>query len=164
MIHTIHGNALSIFGYGVVITGDSGVGKTELTLSLIDRGHKFISDDHITIRENNLCLIPSRNSFMHISGIGFINVEKTFGADSLGAETKLKMHINLINELLQPSERIYNYLEPLKLLGHNIPSYMLTKRAERPLAILVEILVRQQINLENGYDSHQDFINLSENA
>jgi len=163
MIHKIHGNALSIFGYGVLITGDGGCGKTELSLALIDRGHKFIADDLVTIRIETLDLIPVKPAFMHIGGIGFIDVVDTYGLDSIAIVTKLNLQICMVNESLLVSERLSNTSMTTNLFGHLIPSYNLHTKQNRPLALLVEAIVKKQMQLDNGYDVHNNFVTRVDN-
>lgn len=161
---TIHGSALCIFGYGVLISAESGSGKTELAIALIDRGHRLISDDQVTINETTLQMIPAKQPFMHIGGVGFVDVVETYGMSSIGSPTKIRMKIELVNDNLSNSERLSSLVSSSSVFGHSIPTYKLHVKQNRPLVLLVELMVKKQIQLDHGYDAHQSFINLHEGS
>lgn len=157
----IHGTALEIFGYGIVITGDSGNGKSELSLQLIDRGHKLIADDHILISKENdkVCIISSDNHFMHIGEIGFIDVKASFHKNNV---TNYPVECNLFIELnkdpLNTNDRFNETIHSIDILGHLIPKAKLHITINRPLDILVELLVKKQQQLNSGYNANQTFL------
>lgn len=161
-----HGIAFDIFNHGVVIIGKSGVGKSELGLELIDRGHRLICDDLVAGQRINRQIILSAPQkfgigFMEIRGIGFIDVNRFYGMQALCQEQKLALVIELVdNNILDQvnQNRLLQLITEVDVLGVKIPLYKLPIGANRNLPILVELIVKYAIARENGYDSHQFFI------
>ncbi len=162
-----HGIALEIFGKGVVIVGKSGVGKSELGLELIDRGHRLICDDLVQgTRENNEIMLSSPHEFgigfMEVRGVGFVNAEYFFGKHCI-CHTKMPLFIviqlvgydmlDIINK-----DRLKQLITDISVLGKQVEMYHLPVGANRNLPILVELIVKYAIAKEQGYDSHQAFI------
>jgi HPr kinase/phosphorylase len=159
----IHGTAMEIFGYGIVLLGKSGSGKSETALKLIDRGHKFIADDHILIKSDHdglLWIYPHANSFIHLSEIGFIDIVKTYG-DKVITDSKVQcnLFIELNNQSLNSSRRISEELTHMTILAQEIPLNKIYAAHNRPLELLIEILVKKQQQLDIGYNAHETFIN-----
>lgn len=167
MQETIHACALSIYGLGVLITGSSGVGKSELTLQLIDRGHKFIADDIVVLdkTQNGSVILSATNlmlPFLFVRGVGFLNISKMFGMHNIVTCKQLDLIINLVDS----QEKTQQEIEPLTQLISNkdvldikIPQMELSNNKSRPLALLVEVMVQYHKDKSSGYDSHQDFLN-----
>lgn len=160
----IHGTALEIFGYGVVIIGNSGSGKSELSLKLIDRQHKFIADDNVLIRQeqdNSLYIHQQHTTgFIHLGGIGFVDVESIYGSHAIANNpTKCNLFIELENSKLDHTNRITELSTHIDILDQKIPLTKLFLAQNRPIELLVEVLVKKQQQLDRGYDAHQTFIN-----
>lgn len=159
----IHGTALEIFGYGVVIVGSSGSGKSELSLRLIDRKHKFIADDHVLIRkdENNiLWLHQHATQFIHLGGIGFVDIAETYSNNVIASsKTRCNLFIELENSPLDHENRIAELSTHIKILEHSVPVTKLYIAKNRPLELLVEVLVKKQQQLDRGYNANETFIN-----
>jgi|GEM_PF-3538539 len=161
-----HGIAFDIFNHGVVIIGKSGVGKSELGLELIDRGHRLICDDLVAGQLVNQQIILSAPhkfgiGFMEIRGIGFIDVNRFYGMQALCQEQKLSLVIELVdNSMLDlvNQNRLLQLISEVDVLGISIPLYKLPIGANRNLPVLVELIVKYAIAREHGYDSHQFFI------
>ncbi len=157
MLHTMHGVALNIFDAGIILAGDSKIGKSELALELLSRGHKFIADDMLNIGVVNKQLtIENQHEkfFMHIRDIGFINIKSIFGIENTLALSKVDLIINLTKDI--PNEPL---LEPKRIiLGHAISEYFVLVGANKPLAVIVETLTKHHQQSNNGINSHQDFI------
>jgi HPr kinase/phosphorylase len=160
MMHTMHGVGLNIFGAGIILTGDSKIGKSELALELLSRGHKFIADDMLNLKVVNkeLTIVnPQKNSFMHIRDIGFIDVSSIFGIENTLALSRIDLIVNLTKDM--PNE---SFLEPKDkqiILGHEITQYTISTGINKPLAIIIETITKHYKQLNNGVNSHQDFIN-----
>lgn len=162
-----HGIALEIFGKGIVIVGKSGVGKSELGLELIDRGHRLICDDLVEgtmINEEIILNTPQEFGlgFMEVRGIGFINAEYLFGKDILCKNLPLFLVIKLVdNDMLDiiNQDRLKQLVEEISILGKDFPMYLLPIGANRNLPILVELIVKYAVAKSEGYDSHEAFIN-----
>ena len=181
----LHGVAVCIDNYGIVITGESGIGKSDLALKLLERGHKFITDDYVKliITNNNLNIRShdKLSGFIHIRNIGFVDVASIYGNDSLITQHKLNLIIELtknspITEPLetkyhtmainahrneQYQDKIYNHDTSFyytKILGMNITMLKLNVSHNRPLDLLIELAVKCSKQLDNGYDANQNFI------
>ena len=160
---TLSGGLLQIFGIGVLIVGDSGVGKSESALELIARGHIFISDDIVQIHkdaEGNLsgsAVSLSRN-FMEIRGLGIINIAKIFGKKSI----RLKSKIELVIMLKKWEEgKEYNRLglkfpETHKILGENVPKISIPVAPGRNISTLIEVACKVFLLKEEGYLAVQE--------
>lgn len=161
MSQTLPGVGLNIFGYGVLITGKSGVGKTELGLELISRNHKFIADDSVEVyKKQNLLKMKNTNEkyIMHIRDLGFINIPQIYGDKSVLPSCNLDILININNDSSDIDPNLQAKRD-LQLLECNITEYTLYMSNNRKLAILVEVIVKYHDNILKGIDSHKDFIN-----
>ncbi|HMT03628.1 MAG TPA: hypothetical protein PKD00_10085 [Burkholderiales bacterium] len=158
----LHGVALKIYDCGILITGHSGVGKSDLALNLIDKGHKLIADDSVTITKHNnklkLNSLKENFGFMHINGIGFINIANLYSKHNLIKNAPL----NFIVELSQKITPDYSFSQKMSyenILGINISKFILTINNKRPLPLLIEVLTKNYIQLiKNGYNSNEEFI------
>ena len=161
-----HGIALEIFGRGVVIIGKSGIGKSELGLEIIDRGHRLICDDLVAgTLENGQVILSSPQEFglgfMEIRGIGFINAQYFFGKHCICPKLPLFLVINLVGyDMLDEinKDRLKQLVTEITVLDQTFPMYQLPIGANRNLPVLVELIVKYAIAKDQGYDSHQAFI------
>ncbi|MGL5021133.1 MAG: HPr(Ser) kinase/phosphatase [Mycoplasmatales bacterium] len=159
----VHGVLLSVFGMGVMIKGASGVGKSEIALELINRGHLLVADDAVVIkRVDDATLIGSAPALLknrlEIRGVGIINVQKLYGI------TKVlpKKAINLIIEIRPmdgQEDRIGNAESSLNILGHDVPLIRIPISSGRSVSNLVEVAVANyDLKKEYKYDSSKAFI------
>ncbi len=123
---TIHGVLVGIEGLGVLILGDSGIGKSEVALELISRGHCIVSDDSVTINRTDEFLIgrsPELTAgFLEIRGLGVIDVGEVFGSPSLEKERKIDLCIELTTDSkLKQTDRLESAFETKDLLGVRVP-------------------------------------------
>lgn len=158
-----HGVSVNVFGCGVLILGDAGIGKSELALQLIDRGHKFIADDLVMANLSNgiICVTATdlANDFIHVRGIGFINVTKIFGAFKTMVKSQLNLVVELTNRQDYFSGNVASQLVSTEtILGIDIVKHLLPVGNWRPLPLLVEIIVKLYLQKQLHYDSHQEFI------
>ncbi len=157
MMHTMHGVGLNIHGTGVILTGDSKIGKSELALELLSRSHQFIADDMLNLRIVNKELIienSQKKFFMHIRDIGFIDVSSIFGIENTIASFRVDLIVNLTKDI--PHESL---IEPKRIiLGHEITQYTISTGINKPLAVIIETITKYHQQLNNGINSHQDFI------
>ncbi len=166
-----HGIAFEVFDRGVVIIGKSGIGKSELGLELIDRGHRLICDDLVAgeLIDNKVVISPPQEfgvGFMEIRGIGFIDLARFYGAHNISHAQELFIVIQLVdNEALDliNQDRLRQLISEVDVLGIKFPLYKLPIGANRNLPILVELIVKYAIERSLGYDSHQAFINQQSN-
>ncbi|MDR1240803.1 MAG: HPr(Ser) kinase/phosphatase [Oscillospiraceae bacterium] len=138
---------ISIHGEGVLVTGESGVGKSEVELELVRRGHKFVSDDVTEIRRNSLNNLlgasPGNISrYMEIRGIGIIDVQQLFGANSIKSSEKIEMIINLEDWKTQKKyERLGDGEVYAEIMGVDIPYVNIPIRPGKNLAVVIEVAV-----------------------
>ena len=167
-----HGVYIEIYSLGVFITGKTAVGKSELALSLISRGHRLISDDVTLFTRSTPDLVEGRSpqlltDFMEVRGLGVVNVRSMFGANSLKRSRPLSLIINMV-ELDQNNrtefDRLGNSLKTRNILGLEFPQITLPVAPGRNLAVLVEAAARNHLLRIGGYDAAQDFITRQNHA
>ena len=162
----VHGVFLDVLGVGVMLTGDSGVGKSELALELISRGSGLIADDVIELYRIAPETLEARcptllRDFLEVRGLGVLNIRTIFGEAAL----RQRKNLNLIVHLEKPAGTEAHYVErlPLKpgfqeIMGVNISKVTIPVAAGRNLAVLVEAAVRNYVLQLRGIDSTRDFI------
>ncbi len=163
---TEHGVFIEIHSIGTFIMGESGVGKSELALSLISRGHRLIADDITEFSSIAPGVIDGMhpglsNEFMEVRGVGIINVRAMFGSNALRRNKTLRMIVNLVHftpENRHQFDRLGNDHKTRRILGHEIPMMTLPVAPGRNLAILVEAAARNHLMSINGYNAADDFI------
>jgi HPr kinase/phosphorylase len=163
---TMHGVFLDVLGVGVLITGDSGVGKSELALELISRGSGLIADDVIEFYRIAPEMLEGRcpsllRDFLEVRGLGVLNIRTIFGEAALRPRKNLKLIVHL--EKPAGSEPQYVERLPLKpgveeIMGVKLRKVTIPVAAGRNLAVLVEAAVRNYVLQLRGIDSTQDFI------
>lgn len=168
---TIPGGMLRIFGCGILISGDSGIGKSESALELISRGHKFISDDVTQVKKTRSGKIIGQSPalsryFMEIRGLGVINIREIFGEKAVC----LRSELNLIIQLKKWEEGTdYDRLglefpEDHTILGQKIPQINIPVAPGRNIATLIEIACRVHILREKGYFAPREITRKLERA
>nr|WP_296155393.1 HPr(Ser) kinase/phosphatase [uncultured Peptoniphilus sp.] len=153
-----HGILLDIFGVGVLMLGESGIGKSETALDLIVNGHKLIADDSVLIKKLDERLIGTSpkitRHFMEIRGIGIIDVERLFGIGSIMEEKEIELVIEL-NQWDDFAD--YNRLgiddEHVSILDISLPKIEIPMRTGRNTAVIVEIATRNYKQKELGYNA-----------
>jgi HPr kinase/phosphorylase len=155
---TLSGGLLRIFGTGVLILGDSGIGKSESALELITRGHLFISDDIVRIHrdaEGNLSgtSVALSRHYMEIRGLGIINIARIFGQKSIRAESKIDLVIMLKKwEKGKEYDRLgLEFPETQKMLGVNVPKISIPVAPGRNISTLIEVACKVFQLKEEGY-------------
>ncbi len=156
---TRHGVLVNVFGTGMLITGNSGVGKSEAALELIKRGHQLVADDVVQIRRINEKRLegesPERvRHFMEIRGVGIINVANIYGAGAVQRRKSIDMQVHL--EMWQNGKE-YDRLglseEYTEILGVRIPSLLLPIHPGRNLAVVLEVAARNFRQKQMGYNA-----------
>lgn len=150
---TIHGTLMEVFGIGVLITGDSGIGKSECALDLIIRGHRLIADDSVRIRDLGGRLLGEApegiRDFIEIRGLGIINARDLFGVSALSSSTDIRFCIEF-TEPRPENDRLGLERNSLSLLDSRIQKYPIPVRPGRNLATLVETSVRVFVSSQDG--------------
>ena len=162
---TRHGVFMDILGLGVLLTGESGLGKSELGLELISRGHGLVADDAVDFYKISQSAIEGRCpelllNLLEVRGIGLLDIRAIFGETAVRRKMRLKLIVHLVRK--ETMEREFERLpyEPLyeDILGHPVRKAVITVDAGRNLAVLVEAAVRNTILQLRGIDTYQDFI------
>ncbi|PAM92988.1 HPr(Ser) kinase/phosphatase, partial [Flavobacterium sp. IR1] len=141
----VHGVLVDIYGIGVLITGNSGVGKSETALDLVRRGHRLVADDSVEIRQENEDTLVGRSPeliqhLLEIRGLGIINVMTLFGA---GAVRPYKRIVLCIHLELWDQKKAYDRLgleeETMKIMDSEIQKLTVPVRPGRNLAVIIEV-------------------------
>ena len=160
---TVHGVLMDVFGAGILLTGSSGVGKSETAMELIKRGHRLVADDSVLIKriENELVgTAPERiRYFMELRGIGIINVKNMYGSGAVMTEKAIELVMELEPwKKDKEYDRIGGEGSTESILGLNIPKLTVPVSAGRNLAILIEVAARDQRLKNMGYDAASELI------
>jgi HPr kinase/phosphorylase len=163
-IITLHGVFMEVLGTGVLITGDSSIGKSELALELLTRGHRLIADDATEFSrvapDTLLGTCPEMlRDFLEVRGLGILNVRAMFGASAIKQHRNLRLIVVLqdIEEAIE-MDRLHGSRQIRKIQDVNIPEITLPVGPGRNLAVLLEVAVRNHILNAKGYDASQAFI------
>ncbi|WP_077534438.1 HPr(Ser) kinase/phosphatase [Massiliimalia massiliensis] len=161
---TRHGVLIEIYGEGVLLLGDSGVGKSETAIELVKRGHRLVADDAVEIRRvSDHSLVGSSpeniRHFLELRGIGIINARRLFGMGSVKVTEKINMVVKL--EVWDP-EKIYDRMgmedEFTTILGLKIPSHTIPVKPGRNLAIILEVAAMNNRQKKMGYNAAQELM------
>jgi HPr kinase/phosphorylase len=161
-----HGVYIEVYSLGVFITGKTAVGKSELALSLISRGHRLISDDVTLFTRSTPDVVEGSSpqlltDFLEVRGLGVVNVRVMFGANSLKRSRPLSLIVNMVELDRSNSakfDRLGNNLETRNILGLEFPEVTLPVAPGRNLAVLVEAAARNHLLRVSGYNAAEDFI------
>ncbi|MGB5179195.1 MAG: HPr(Ser) kinase/phosphatase [Gammaproteobacteria bacterium] len=161
---TLHGVFMEVLGTGVLITGDSSIGKSELALELLTRGHRLIADDAPEFSrvspDTLLGTCPEMlQDFLEVRGLGILNVRAMFGASAIKQHRNLRLIVVLqdIEEATQ-IDRLHGSKRMRNIQEVDIPEVTLPVGPGRNLAVLLEVAVRNHILNAKGYDASQAFI------
>ncbi|MDR3395226.1 MAG: HPr(Ser) kinase/phosphatase [Parasulfuritortus sp.] len=162
---SMHGVFMDILGLGVMITGESGLGKSELGLELISRGNGLVADDAVELDRINQTTIEGRcpellQNLLEVRGIGLLDIRAIFGETAVRRKMRLKLIVHLVRS--ETLERDYERMpfEPLTqdVLGVPVRKVVIQVVAGRNIAVLVEAAVRSTILQLRGIDTYQEFV------
>lgn len=160
---TMHGVFMDILGLGVLITGESGLGKSELGLELISRGHGLVADDAVDFARLGPDYIEGRcpiilRDLLEVRGLGLLDIRTIFGETAVRRKLKLRLIVQLVRRNDGEFERLPIDAQFIDVLGAPIRTVKIQVAAGRNLAVLVEAAVRNTILQLRGIDTLKDFI------
>lgn len=156
---TRHGVLVEVYGEGILIMGESGVGKSETAIELVKRGHRLVADDAVEIkRVSNITLVGSApeiiRHFVELRGIGIIDVKEIFGIGAVKDEESIDMIIHLEQwEEDKNYDRLGMVDEYTNIMGINIPSLTIPVKLGRNLAVIVEVAAMNNRQKRMGYNA-----------
>lgn len=161
---TRHGVLVEVYGEGILLTGDSGIGKSETAIELIKRGHRLIADDAVEIRRvSRKTLVGSSpeniRHFIELRGIGIINARRIYGMGAVKLTEKIDMVINLE---LWDNNKIYDRMgmetEFMDILGNKIPTITIPVKPGRNLAVIIEVAAMNNRQKKMGYNAARELL------
>jgi HPr kinase/phosphorylase len=168
---TRHGVFMDILGLGVLLTGESGLGKSELGLELISRGHGLVADDAVDLYRVSQTALDGRcpellQNLLEVRGIGLLDIKAIFGETAVRRKMRLKLIVHLVRK--ETMERDFERLpyEPMyeDIMGVPVRKAVIAVDAGRNLAVLVEAAVRNTILQLRGIDTYKEFIERHQKA
>jgi HPr kinase/phosphorylase len=168
---TRHGVFMDILGLGVLLTGESGLGKSELGLELISRGHGLVADDAVDLYRVSQTALDGRcpellQNLLEVRGIGLLDIKAIFGETAVRRKMRLKLIVHLVRK--ETMERDFERLpyEPMheEIMGVAVRKAVIAVDAGRNLAVLVEAAVRNTILQLRGIDTYREFIERHQRA
>ncbi len=160
---TMHGVLIEVYGEGLLLLGDSGVGKSETAIELVKRGHRLIADDAVEIkRVSDITLVGTApeiiRHYVELRGIGIVDVRRLFGMGAVKMTERIDLVINLENWV---QGKMYDRLgldeETTEILGLKIPSITIPVKPGRNLAIILEIAAMNNRQKKMGYNTAEEF-------
>lgn len=162
---TRHGVFVEVYGEGILILGESGIGKSETAIELVKRGHRLIADDAVEIkRVSSKSLVGSApdniKHFIELRGIGIINASRIFGIGAVKPTEKVDLVINLE---MWDVNKVYDRMgidnQTTEILGLNIPSMTIPVKPGRNLAVIIEVAAMNSRQKKLGYNAAEDLLN-----
>ena len=160
---TRHGVLVEVYGEGILLMGDSGVGKSETAIELVKRGHRLIADDAVEIKRVSATTLVGRapeliRHYVELRGIGIVDVRRLFGMGSVKATEKIDLVINL--EVWQEG-KMYDRMgleeQTMDILGIKVPMIVLPVSTGRNLSVVIEVAAMNNRQKRMGYNTAQEF-------
>ena len=160
---TRHGVLVEIYGEGVLLLGESGIGKSETAVELLKRGHRLIADDAVEIRKISGNLLVGTapeliRNYVEMRGIGIINVAKLFGMGAVKAENEINLVVNIVP---WNQQKVYDRLgledQYMEILGVQIPMNTIPITPGRNLAVILEVAAMNNRQRKMGYNPALEF-------
>ena len=159
---TMHGVLMDVSGVGILLTGHSGIGKSETAMELIKRGHRLVADDSVIVRKIMDSLVgtsPEMIRFMELRGIGIINIKNMYGSGSILNEKEIELVMELENwEEGKAYDRLGEGSMYENILGVNVLKHTVPVKPGRNLSIIIEVAARNFRLKSMGYDAAQELI------
>lgn len=160
---TRHGVLVEVYGEGLLLMGDSGIGKSEAAVELLKRGHRLIADDAVEIRQiSGSALVGTApaliRNYIELRGIGIVNVAKLFGMGAVKAENEINLVVNIVPwTQYQNTDRLGLEDQYMELLGVKIPMNTIPITPGRNLAVILEVAAMNNRQRKMGYNSALEF-------
>jgi len=161
---TLHGVLAEVYGIGILLTGHSGVGKSETALELVERGHRLVADDIVDVRcvNGNILLGRGANTMishhMEIRGLGIINISQLYGVGAIRDQKEVQLIVELSDwDSNKAYDRLGTEQKYKELLGVKVPVIEIPVRPGRNLPIIIEAAAMNERLKNMGYNSAQDF-------
>ena len=160
---TRHGVLMEVYGEGLLLIGDSGIGKSEAALELLKRGHRLIADDAVEIRKITETSLSGTapeliRNYIELRGIGIINVAKLFGMGAIRSENEIDLVVNIVP---WNSQEAYDRLgledQYMEILGVQVPMNTIPITPGRNLAVILEVAAMNNRQRKLGYNPAQEF-------
>ena len=160
---TRHGVLMEVYGEGLLLIGDSGIGKSEAAIELLKRGHRLIADDAVEIRKiSESALVGTApqliRNYVELRGIGIINVAKLFGMGAVKAENEINLVVNIVP---WDQQKVYDRLgledQYMEILGVQIPMNTIPITPGRNLAVILEVAAMNNRQRKMGYNPALEF-------
>lgn len=162
---TRHGVLVEVYGEGILLLGESGVGKSETAIELVKRGHRLIADDAVEIRRvSSKSLVGTApdniRHFIELRGIGIINASRIFGVGAVKLTEKIDLVINMEPwDVNKAYDRMGLENQTTEILGLNIPSLTIPVKPGRNLAVIIEVAAMNSRQKKLGYNAAEDLLN-----
>lgn len=161
---TRHGVLVEVYGEGVLLLGDSGIGKSETAVELLKRGHRLIADDAVEIRRVSAKTLvgaapPNIRHFIELRGIGIVNVRRIFGIGAIKTTEKIDMAIQM-----EPwdTNKVYDRMgtdtQTMDILGIDVPTMTIPVKPGRNLAVIIEVAAMSNRQKKMGYNAAQELM------
>ena len=160
---TRHGVLVEVYGEGLLLIGDSGIGKSEAAVELLKRGHRLIADDAVEIRKvssNSLVGTAPEliRNYIELRGIGIVNVAKLFGMGAVKAENEINLVVNIVP---WNTQEVYDRLgledQHMEILGVQVPMNTIPITPGRNLAVILEVAAMNNRQRKMGYNPAREF-------
>ncbi len=160
---TRHGVLVEVYGEGILLIGDSGIGKSEAAVELLKRGHRLIADDAVEIKKVSANSLVGNapaliRNYIELRGIGIINVAKLFGMGAVRSENEINLLVNIVP---WNTQQVYDRLgleeQYMELLGVNVPMYTIPITPGRNLAMILEVAAMNNRQKKMGYNAALEF-------
>lgn len=161
---TRHGVLVEVYGEGILLLGESGVGKSETAIELVKRGHRLIADDAVEIRRvSNKSLVGTApdniRHFIELRGIGIINASRIFGVGAVKLTEKIDLVINMEPwDVNKTYDRMGLENQTTDILGLDIPSLTIPVKPGRNLAVIIEVAAMNSRQKKLGYNAAEDLL------
>ncbi len=160
---TRHGVLMEIYGEGILLTGESGIGKSEAAVELLKRGHRLIADDAVEIKKiSGKSLVGNAptliRNYIELRGIGIVNVARLFGVGAVKEENVINLVVNIVP---WNTHQVYDRLgledQYMDILGVKVPMYTIPITPGRNLAVILEVAAMNNRQRRMGYNSAMEF-------